>query len=218
MTTAGPIAPAPGGRRLLGDRSAVSTIEFAIAGPIVLILICLVLEMGFLLTGGIFLEIGARAAARAGITGGTGSGSTSATRDAMIRQIITRYVCPSSLAGSTHPICFWTTQGGVPLQNGSPLVLTMLAYTDLRNIGVAEPYSDTKPANGHYDSGETFTDVNGNGKWDADMGTASAGGSGDLVVYTAKVPQMVYNPLLKAVVGGSVLWHTATLVVRNEPY
>jgi hypothetical protein len=218
MTTAGPIAPAPGGRRLLGDRSAVSTIEFAIAGPIVLILICLVLEMGFLLTGGIFLEIGARAAVRAGITGGTGSGSTSATRDAMIRQILTRYVCPSSLAGSTHPICFWTTQGGVPLQNGSPLVLTMLAYTDPWNIGVNEPYSDIAPANGHHDTGEPFTDVNGNGTWDADMGRASAGGAGDLVVYTVRVPQKVLNPLLQAVVGGSVFWHSATLIVRNEPF
>jgi hypothetical protein len=217
MTNAWPSPPACLGR-LLTDRSAVSTIEFAIAGPIVLIIICLVLEMGFLLTGGIFLEIGARAAARAGITGGTSSGGASETREAMIRRIITSYVCPSSIPGSTNALCFWTTQGGVALQDGSPLVLAMLAYADPRNIGVSEPYSDIKPANGRYDTGETFTDVNGNGKWDADMGRTTAGGASDLVVYTVQMPQLVLNPFLRATVGGSVFRHTATLIVRNEPF
>ncbi|MEK0082825.1 TadE/TadG family type IV pilus assembly protein [Benzoatithermus flavus] len=209
MTAAAPAPP----RRLLADRSAVSSIEFAITAPLVLIVILLLIETGFLLTGGILLEAGVRAAARVGITGSTSGGLT---REALIRQTITRYVCPSILPGATGGVCLWTTSG-VPLQDGSPLILTPKVYGDPRNIGVSEPYVDNAPANGRYDPGEIFTDLNGNRQWDADLGVAGLGGPGDLVVYTADMPQRVINPLLQAALGGAIYHHTATLVIRNEP-
>jgi hypothetical protein len=201
-------------RRLLADRGAVSSIEFAVLGPFVLVVILLLLETGSLLAGGVLLEAGTRAAARVGITGNSTGGLT---REAQIRETITRHVCPASLPSPTSSLCFWTTSG-VPLQDGSPLVLTPKVYDDPRNIGVAEPYVDNPPTNGRYDPGEAFTDVNGNGQWDADLGVAGLGGSDAFVVYTAEMPQRILNPLLRAVAGGSVYRHVASLVIRNEPF
>jgi hypothetical protein len=207
-----PAAALAGGHRLLADRSAVATIEFAITFPIVLLLLLLLLELGFLLAGGVLLEAGARAAARVGITGNTSGGLT---REALIRRTVTSHVCPASLPGSLSLVCLWTSSG-VPLQDGSPLILTPKVYSDPRNIGVPEPYVDLKPANGRYDAGEVFTDLNGNGTWDADLGVAGLGGAGDLVVYTVEMPQKIVNPLLQAAVDDAVYRHTASLVVRNE--
>ncbi len=54
---------------------------------------------------------------------------------------------------------------------GSPAI-TLLeeTYTDSNSNGQfddQEPYVDNAPANGQYDTGESFTDTNGNGLWDA---------------------------------------------------
>ena len=48
--------------------------------------------------------------------------------------------------------------------------LTTLVYDDFASISQAEPFTDNKPENGEYDAGEAFTDINGNGRWDEDMG------------------------------------------------
>lgn len=167
-------------------------------------------EMGLLLTGGIFLEAGARSAGRYGITGQTLPGQT---RDETIRAIITRYVCPSALASESSDLCFWSASGG-----GEPLQIQTQAYTDPRNVGQPEPFSDLPPENGTYDAGETYTDVNGNEQWDADMGITSAGGSGDVVVYEVTMAQAVTTPLLRTAVGGQIFLHRTRLVVRNEPF
>lgn len=44
------------------------------------------------------------------------------------------------------------------------------------DVGKPEPYVDSSPGNGAYDAGEDFTDINGNGQWDSDMGQAGLGG------------------------------------------
>lgn len=207
-------ALAAAGRRLLADRSAVATIEFAIVLPLTLLAILLLLEMGFLLTGGILLEAGTRAAARIGLTGYTEAGKT---REAMIRETITSYVCPPGLPIPAGGLCFWATSG-VPLQSGSPLILTPKVYNNPLYIGVPEPYVDIAPANGAYDPGEAFTDINGNGRWDEDPGVEGLGTADAIVVYTADMPQRVLNPLLQAALGGDVFHHVATLVIKNEAF
>ena len=196
--------------RLADDERGVAAIEFAIAAPIVILLLMTLFEMGFVLTAGIFLEAGARSAGRYGITGASRTGQT---RDETIREIITRHVCPKALPGEASTLCFWSTEAG-----GEPLQIATAAYTDPRNVGVPEPFSDLAPVNGRYDAGEAYVDVNGNGQWDADMGVASAGGSGDIVLYTVAMPQAVISPLLRAAIGSSTFIHRTRLIVRNEPF
>ena len=51
-------------RSLIRCSSGISTIEFAIAAPIVILLLMSLMEIGILLTGSIFLEMGVRNASR----------------------------------------------------------------------------------------------------------------------------------------------------------
>lgn len=204
-------------QRLWHSESGASIVEFALAMPIIIGLLMLLVEIGFVLTGGIFLDAGARSASRFGITGAIPPGET---REERIREIITQSVCPRSIAGSGSGLCFWTTES-IPaesLVDGSPLQIVTQAYTDPRNVGVPEPFSDLPPENGQFDAGEPYTDVNGNGQWDADMGLSNMGGSEDVVVYNITMPQALVTPFMRMAMDDDVIWHNSRVVVRNEPF
>lgn len=198
-------------------RDGVAAIEFAITAPLVVMLVMVLLEIGYLLGGGLLLDAGARAAGRFALTGQTVAGET---RVQSIRRIITSYVCPRDLAGGAGGYCFWSAGTTSRSDDGidSPLQITAKVYASPANIGQPEPYSDTKPANGRYDPGESYTDVNGNGRWDADMAASGSGGAGDFVLYEVRMPEDVRNPLFRLVMPGGVLWQRASLAVRNENF
>jgi hypothetical protein len=157
------------------------------------------------------LEAGATAAAR---VAALGAPPAAGDRVSEIRRIVTLHVCPAAegLVGG----CWWSAAHATLGEDGvrSPLRITLRAYADPRNLGEPEPFADASPPNGRRDEGEAWTDVNGNGVYDGDMG---AGGSGDYVVYDLEMPQAVGDPALAAVFG-SVVWRRATLVTRNEPF
>lgn len=220
-------------RALCGDRRGITAVEFALTAPVVALLIIAAAEIGLILTGGLMLEAGARAAGRFGQTGimaGEGDGANAcplaagSDRLAYIRQVVTQHVCPADLADDVdaESFCFWasdaqSTEDASDDGAISPLIITTRAYTDPRNFGEPEPYADAAPANGRFDEGEDYDDVNCNGRWDPDMGIVGAGGASDLVVYRLEMPQRIYNPLLKAAVG-DLLWHESQVVVRNEAF
>ena len=70
-----------------------------------------------------------------------------------------------------------------------------------------EPFVDTN-ANGVRDSGECYTDMNGNARFDADGGADGQGGANDVTLYTATVSyKVVFNESI-----------TATTLLKNQPY
>lgn len=71
-------------------------------------------------------------------------------------------------------------------------------------------------SNGQRDAGETFSDVNGNGAWDADMGRAGLGGPGDIVVYEVSYETTGLTSFMRPILGA--VTHVATVAVRNEPF
>ncbi len=203
--------------QLWGDRRGVSAVEFALVGPTVLLLIATTIEAGFLWSGSTALEAGARAAARYGLTGAAVDGQS---RTETIRRIVTAHVCPSAV-GDGATTCYWASDGPrFEHEDGAetPLYLSLRAYSDPRNIGRPEPFSDVAPANGERDPGEDFVDVNGNEVWDADTGVVGPGGPADVVVYELAIHQAVVNPLIRAAVGGDTLRHETRFVIRNEPF
>jgi Flp pilus assembly pilin Flp len=197
-------------RGLLRDRRGVSAIEFAVLAPVAVLIVTAGFEGFALHAGGIALETAAAAAARAGAIGALGAQD----RNAALRAILMQRLCPE---GGT--VCYLSE---TPLPMGddgvvAPLRMTFRSYVDPRNMGVAEPFSDTAPENGRWDAGETFIDANGNGRWDPDMGRATLGGSGDFVTYEIAIAQDVRHPALVAALG-SPLVRTVSFTVRNEPF
>jgi Flp pilus assembly protein TadG len=179
--------------QLWRDASAGAAVEFAFVAPVMLLFVIGIVEVAMVLFTWALLEGGVREAARYGITGYTLAGQT---REQLMRAIVGKY-----------------TVGMVDM---SKVTVTSLTYKSFANIGQPEPFNDANH-NGTRDAGETYTDVNGNGKWDADMGASGAGGPGDVVVYTVS-----YNwPLMTGYLAqqmGLYIPLSASYAVRNEPW
>jgi len=183
-------------RNLRRCRSGATAVEFAFAMPILAVALVGLLEMAMIMFVTTLMEGGLREASRFGITGSIPAG---VSREQRILDIIEEH-----------------TIGLVDMTQAN---ITTLIYPDFDNIGDPEPYTDDSPANGSYDVGETYVDVNGNAQWDADMGASGAGNAGDIVVYNITYDWQLLTGLLDAFIGqNGEIELTASVAVQNEPF
>ncbi len=171
-----------------------AAIEFSFTAPLLILTIVAIMEFSMILFLNAVLEGSLRDAARFGVTGFTPTGVN--REDVIVDKVQS------------------ATMGLVPITTSN---ITTLAYSDFSEVGQPEPYIDDNPANGMYDVGESFTDVNGNGQWDADMGTPGLGGACDVVVYRVETQWSLMLGLMASSVGQTIDL-TASTAVRNEPY
>ena len=182
-------------RNIGRDRSGSAVVEFAFAVMPLAMLIVAVVEFGMIMFTGVLMESGLRDASRYGITGYEIDGKSRLDR---IVEIVAE-----------------NTLGLVDLSTAQFDVLVYESYGD---IGRGEDFVDAN-GNGSYDSGETFTDENDNDTWDADVGTAGAGGSGDIVVYRIKYAWPLLTPFAGQFIGSDGTFPIrASIAVRNEPW
>jgi Flp pilus assembly pilin Flp len=185
-------------RRFARDQRGAATVEFALIGLVLFALLAGAIELALIMFAQSSLENAARFASRYGITGQTGPGGDRAAE----LLAVARGQLPSII-------------------DPNKVTLTMLQYSDFSKIGQPEPYTDncdpgSTTCNAKYDLGETYTDVNGNGQWDADQGTPGPGSNGALVVYELAYK---WDPVFSI----TELFHltpidlSARIIVRNEP-
>ena len=179
-------------RRKMRDESGNTAVEFGLLFPTLFFIMVGLMEFSVFFWLDAVLENAALHASRYGITGNTQSGLT---REQSITQAI-------------HD----NTYNMVDVNN---LTITTLVYDNFSDIGQPEPYADAN-MNGSYDTGETFTDVNGNSVWDSDLGTAGSGGAADIVVYKIEFTSSGLTGLLSPVLDN--MKHEAVVAVRNEPF
>jgi len=182
-------------RALSGDRSGSALVEFAVAAPVVVLILVGVLEMALMGFVAIMLEASLREAARFGFTGqDPGAGS----REAQILEIVRD-----------------NTLGLVTIEDAH---VTVSNFPTFESISAGEPYEDAN-GNGSWDDGESYTDFNGNGTRDGDAGSPGAGGGEDIVLYEIAVEWRMLTPLIGDIVGNSGLVPLeASIAVRNEPF
>jgi Flp pilus assembly protein TadG len=174
----------------------VAGVEFAFAAPVVIFAAVGVIELGTMMFTNTLMEGGLRDAARFGITGYAPAG---VSREDRIREIIEE-----------------NTIGLIDMQTAT---ITQLIYPSFGDIGKPEPYIDDNPANGQYDPGESYQDINGNAQWDPDMGAAGVDGAGAVVLYTVEVDWPALTPLFKPIFNGiGKIRMRASVAVRNEPF
>lgn len=92
-----------------------------------------------------------------------------------------------------------------------------LSYFDFDDIERAESWNDADNS-GICDNGESYSDENDNGMWDADIGENGNGGASDVIVYTVSV---AYEPLFPNpfIPGGSDKRElTSSTVKKNQPF
>lgn len=182
-------------KRLSKNQDGSALLEFALGIPILITVILASMEFGAIMLTSTLMESSLREAARFGITGQQPNG---VSRLEKITQIIDE-----------------RTLGLIDMSKAK---VNILVYPSFSDIGRGEDYIDGN-ANGTYDIGETFSDVNGNGVWDADIGTAGSGQSGDIVVYRLQYDWPSMTPFASRFIGNNgVIGLNASIVVRNEPW
>ena len=171
-----------------------AAIEFSFTAPLLIMTVVAIMEFSMILFLNASLEGSLRDAARFGSTGFTPDG---VNREEVIIEKIQS-----------------ATLGLVPINAEK---VTTLVYTDFSEVGQPEPWTDDNPANGSYDEGEFYNDINGNGQWDADMGIPGLGGDCDVVVYRIETEWGLLLGLLASAIGNPVSIRAST-AVRNEPF
>lgn len=176
-------------RRLRASERGSAVIEFAVAAPVLLLLLIGIYDMAH------------RAYLTAILHGAVEEASR---RDGL------------EIADTTKADAYVTAmvQRVAP---GAEVKFKRSSYYDFADLKRAEAWND-KNANGKCDNGETYTDENRNGQWDADVGTSDNGGGNDVVLYTATV---TYTPVfIVPFMPGSTSQRTltASTVRKNQPY
>jgi Flp pilus assembly protein TadG len=181
---------------LVRDESGSPAVEFALAAPVLLLLIAAIIELGMIMFVSTLMEGSLREAGRYGITG-------QVPEDGDRVGYILDMVADRTLG----------------LVDIGKVTLKISAYPTFDDVGKGEDFVDGN-GNGKYDHGETFKDCNHNGERDADRGTAGAGGSGDVVLYQLDYDWPLLTSLMRPLIGdGNGKFHIqASTVVRNEPW
>jgi Flp pilus assembly protein TadG len=177
--------------RLARDRRGVTAVEFAILAPVMLTLMMGLMELGY------------QAYVQATLTGAVQkAGRDSAIQGATPASIDAKVLDQVQAAARRA-----TFTSGFP---------TRLSYSSFSAIA-PEPFVDTNN-NGVRNAGECFTDINGNGQWDADAGRAGQGGANDVTVYTVSIDYYRLFPVTRWFGWPGTATLTASTTLMNQPY
>lgn len=180
-------------RQLLRCNDGTTAVEFALISPIFILFVMGIIEFSMIMFTQAVMESATGNTARMGSTGYTEQGLT--REQQLINNVAAR------TTGFLDP---------------NIIDVNLTVYPSFDNVDDPEPYIDGN-GNGVYNVGESYTDINGNGQWDQDMGSAGAGNANDIVVYTVSYPWPIMTPIVDAVIGDTFNI-TARMVVKNEPW
>ncbi|MEJ2459167.1 MAG: pilus assembly protein [Novosphingobium sp.] len=144
-------------------RDGATIVEFALAAPVFLMVLIGIFDAGYMAYATGVLH---GAVQEAGRNSSLETADTSAA-DAYVTGVM---------------------QGVLP---GAVVTTARTSYYDFSDIARPEAWNDANNS-GTCDNGESYTDENGTGQWDADIGASGNGGANDVVVYTVTV---TYTPV-----------------------
>ncbi|HRY22790.1 MAG: pilus assembly protein [Geminicoccaceae bacterium] len=181
-----------GAARAFGpDRTGNTMVEFALIGPVFLVMVLGIFEICLILFTSGSLQSAVASASRYGITGQAGDTDRLTAITEILRD---------------------RTFGFIDIEEAD---ISTLVYPSFTEIGRPEPFTD-QDGDATFDPGEPYEDINGSGGWDADMGSAGLGGPGDIVLYNVDYRSRLMNAFVAPLFGD--IRYTATIAVRNEPY
>lgn len=182
--------------RLIRDRSGAAAMEFGLVAPIMGLFM---MGIGDLLYGIYAQSILIGAVQKAG-------------RDATLQQNTT-----STATNNIDTAVMTMVRSVAP---AATYVSTRENYTTFSLVDKPEPFTDslTTGTVGVRDPGECYSDINGNGQWDADGSRTGVGGASDVAQYTINVTYPRVFPVAKLLGWGANATMTAQTLLKNQPY
>lgn len=183
-------------RHLVRNRSGVAAMEFGLVAPIMALFM---MGIGDLLYGMYAQSILIGAVQKAG-------------RDATLQQNTT-----STATSNIDTAVMTMVKTMAP---AATYVSTRENYTTFSLVDKPEPFTDSPTTGtvGVRDPGECYSDVNGNGQWDADGARTGVGGASDVAQYTIDVTYPRVFPVAKLLGWGASATITAQTLLKNQPY
>lgn len=178
------------------DRSGAAAMEFGLVAPVMALFM---MGIGDLLYGTYAQSILIGAVQKAG-------------RDATLQQNTT-----STATTNIDSAVMTMVRSVAP---AATYVSTRENYTTFSLVDKPEPFVDSTTTGtvGVRDPGECFTDMNGNGTWDADGGRIGVGGASDVAQYSISVTYPRVFPVAKLLGWGANATITAQTLLKNQPY
>jgi TadE-like protein len=179
-------------RRLLGDSSGVTLVEFAFVGPVLIVMIMGIFDMAHTQYTNALLSGALQKAGRDMTL--ESAGSRQAATDERVR-----------------------TQVLNLLPEGATVEFERLSHFDFTDINEPEEFTDN---NGDQicNNSEVFADANDNGQWDPNRGRQGIGGARDAVLYTAVVTYPRLFPMYELIGMPNDVTLRSTTVLRNQPF
>jgi len=177
--------------RLWGDERGTTVVEFAVVAPVMLVL---VMGLG---------EIAYQAYMQSILTGAMQFAGRNSTIQGATTTTIDAQVLAQMQAANGHATGTFTRQ----------------SFSDFTEVG-PEPFTDTN-GDGKRETGECYSDINGNGQYDtaATAGSSGNGNADDSVVYTATIKYPRLFPFVPQELGWSqTATISATTILKNQPY
>ncbi|WP_017672570.1 TadE family protein [Blastomonas sp. AAP53] len=178
-------------RRAGRDRRGVTVAEFGLIAPTFLMLLLGVFDMGYTVYARAILDGAVQKAGRDSALE-TGTSSVSVLDNKV----------KANLGG---------------LAEGADFTYDRRNYRDFAKVGLPEELDD-RNNNGSRDPTECFTDENGNGIWDRDLGKEGIGGARDVVLYTVRMTYQRKFPLYALLGTSSTATISSATVLRNQPF
>jgi Flp pilus assembly pilin Flp len=177
-------------RSLLRDRRGVTVVEFGLIAPVLLLTVMGLFDLAYTMYANSMLQGAIQKAARDSSL----ENATPATVDARVTAAV-RAVVP-----------------------GVNPVFSRKYYSNFSNVGRAEEFNDSPPLDGICNSGEPFTDLNGNGLWDSDIGRSGLGGARDSVLYSVTLTYTRPFPVANLIGQSNTFTLRSQTVLRNQPF
>lgn len=173
----------------LSDQKGVTVIEFAVAGPVLIILLMGIFDIGHMAYLSSVLRGAVQQAARSDSLESANVTQADAYVDSMVQRVMP----------------------------GAQIEHNRVSYYDFADIARAESWNDSN-SNGRCDNGEHYVDENRSGRWDADVGASGNGGPNDVVLYTVtvKYKPLFFVPFVDK--AGEDREVVAKAVKKNQPY
>lgn len=179
-------------RRLRRDREGVTVVEFAMVGPVLMLMIFGLFDI-------------AHTQYTASVLNGA---LQKAGRDATLQ---------SATLSEAAIDARVEEQVATVMPQGATVTIEKLSQFDFSDVGAPEEFTDMN-GNGTCDGGEPYIESNGTTGWQAVRGRNGIGGARDVVVYSATVSYPRLFPLFSMIgMPANVTLRSAT-VLRNQPF
>ncbi len=179
-------------RRLAADCGGTTIVEFAMVGPVLLMMIMGLFDMAHTQYTSSVL-FGALQKAGRDLTLESGF-----TRQSQIDE---------SVRGQIAAV----------MPQGAQITYEKQSHFDFSDVDLPEDFTDQN-SDGQCNNGEPYVDLNDNSSWDRDRGRAGIGGARDVVVYKATVVYPRLFPLFTMIGLSPNVTLTASTVLRNQPF